>query len=173
MSTEYNYDEQVAKPQPPNSFHDHTDTCLGPVLPILHSDSIGVGPGAHHNHFFDAQEEYASPFHAAPQGYHCADANFYELAEKDTTKPLVNTGFQPPNSDLIAAARRRQAKRERNLRKFVLISAGWALFAYMLYLIITTEATVNKIWNPYDILGISEVRSRKYRIRESDILMLR
>jgi preprotein translocase subunit Sec63 len=34
---------------------------------------------------------------------------------------------------------------------------GWALMAGMAYLIMVTQRTVPKLWNPYDILGISEV----------------
>ena len=33
--------------------------------------------------------------------------------------------------------------------------------AGMLYLILTTQRTVNKLWNPYDILGISESYTEK------------
>lgn len=31
--------------------------------------------------------------------------------------------------------------------------------AFMAYLIYVTARTIPKIWNPYDILGISDVRS--------------
>ncbi|KAF8473578.1 Sec63 Brl domain-containing protein [Kalaharituber pfeilii] len=75
--------------------------------------------------------------------------------------PLVQTGFVPPNADLIKAARRRQAKRERRLKRFISIVLGWGLFAYMVYLIVTTTTKVSKIWDPYEILGISTSASEK------------
>ena len=33
---------------------------------------------------------------------------------------------------------------------------GWSVIAALLYLIVTTQRTTTKLWNPYDILGISE-----------------
>jgi len=35
---------------------------------------------------------------------------------------------------------------------------GWALNAMMVYLIIVTAQTTPKIWDPYEVLGISSVR---------------
>lgn len=37
---------------------------------------------------------------------------------------------------------------------------GWALFGYMAYQVATTAVIAGKIWNPYDILGISTVSSQ-------------
>lgn len=74
------------------------------------------------------------------------------------TPLLKDSTYKPPNSDLIDGARRRQAKRERRLKRFTSIVIGWVLFVYMAYLIATTKSVVGKIWDPYDILGISTVR---------------
>jgi translocation protein SEC63 len=35
--------------------------------------------------------------------------------------------------------------------------AGWSLMALMVYLIIVTARTIPKIWDPYDVLGVSRV----------------
>ena len=40
--------------------------------------------------------------------------------------------------------------------------AGWAIIGLMAYLIVVTARTVPKIWNPYDILGISDVRKMPF-----------
>lgn len=34
---------------------------------------------------------------------------------------------------------------------------GWALNALMVYLIIVTTRTVPKLWDPYEVLGVSRV----------------
>lgn len=75
--------------------------------------------------------------------------------------PLVKTGYRPPNANLIEAARKRQAKRERRLKRFITIVLGWSLFAYMSYLIATTKPGVSKMWDPYEILGISTSADEK------------
>lgn len=78
------------------------------------------------------------------------------------TPLLKDSSYKPPNSDLIDGARRRQAKRERRLKRFISIVFGWVLFAYMVYLIATTKnAEGKKIWDPYDILGISTSATEK------------
>jgi translocation protein SEC63 len=43
------------------------------------------------------------------------------------------------------------------LKRGIAVIAGWAIMALMGYLIWVTARTVPKIWNPYDILGISDV----------------
>ena len=35
---------------------------------------------------------------------------------------------------------------------------GWLVIGWMVYLIISTARTLPKIWDPYDVLGISRVR---------------
>lgn len=86
-----------------------------------------------------------------------SDKVFYAAESKASMVHLVKTGFVPPRSDLIEAARRRQAKRERRLKRFISILLGWGLFVYMVYLIVTTEGVASKIWDPYEVLGISSV----------------
>lgn len=39
----------------------------------------------------------------------------------------------------------------------ITVLVGWATMAFMAYLIYVTARTIPKIWNPYDILGISDV----------------
>ncbi|KAG0126914.1 Translocation protein sec63 [Tuber indicum] len=70
--------------------------------------------------------------------------------------PLIKeNNYKPPGNEAIEAARRRQKRKERRLKRFTSIVIGWALFAYMAYLIAVTANADGKIWDPYEILGIS------------------
>jgi translocation protein SEC63 len=73
-------------------------------------------------------------------------------------EPLIKSpDYAPPQHEKVDEARRRQAKKERRLKRFTALVLGWAAFGYMCYLIATTSLTAAKIWDPYDILGISTV----------------
>lgn len=78
-------------------------------------------------------------------------------------EPLIKSSdYCPPQHETVDAARRRQAKRERRLKRFTALVLGWALFGYMCYLVATSEAiAAAKLWNPYQILGISESATEK------------
>jgi translocation protein SEC63 len=75
--------------------------------------------------------------------------------------PRIQTTFQHENSDLVAAVRRQEKRKDRKIWLFLAVVAGWAVMGYMLYLIQTTEAPAHKLWNPYDILGLSESATEK------------
>jgi hypothetical protein len=74
--------------------------------------------------------------------------------------PRIKSDFKPKDANLIQAQRNAQKRRQRRVTRAIFVLAGWALMAGMVYLIINTQRTVPKIWNPYDILGISEVGLR-------------
>lgn len=75
-----------------------------------------------------------------------------------STAPRLQTDYKPEHADLIQAQRTAQKRKQRKVKRAIAVVLGWAVMAGMLYLIITTQRTVAKIWNPYDILGVSEVR---------------
>ncbi|KAI1143801.1 Sec63 Brl domain-containing protein [Hypoxylon sp. FL0543] len=75
--------------------------------------------------------------------------------------PRLKTSFQPEHADLIQAQRAAQKRKQRKIKRAIAVLLGWATMAGMLYLIITTQRTTAKIWNPYDILGVSESASEK------------
>ncbi|KAG0642887.1 Translocation protein sec63 [Tuber brumale] len=76
--------------------------------------------------------------------------------------PLIKeNNYKPPGNEVIEAARRRQKRKERRLKRFTSIVIGWALFAYMAYLIAVTANADGKIWDPYEILGISMTTDEK------------
>jgi translocation protein SEC63 len=81
----------------------------------------------------------------------------------DTQPELENTGtriesdFVPEHADLIQGQRKKQKRLERRLKRGILMVAGWALNAAMVYLILVTARTTPDIWDPYDVLGVSRV----------------
>lgn len=70
----------------------------------------------------------------------------------------LKTSYKPEHADLIEAQRAAQKRKQRRIKRAIAVVLGWAVMAGMLYLILTTQRTISKIWNPYDILGVSEVR---------------
>ncbi len=73
------------------------------------------------------------------------------------TAPRIKTDYRPEHADLVDVQKKKQRRRERRLKRALTVIAGWAIMAFMAYLIVVTARTIPKIWNPYDILGISEV----------------
>ena len=71
--------------------------------------------------------------------------------------PRIKTDYKPKHGDLVDAQRSADKRKHRKLGLTLFVIGGWAVMAYMLYLIHYTEVQTQKIWNPYDILGISEV----------------
>ena len=48
-------------------------------------------------------------------------------------------------------------RKERRIKRIVTVVLGYFVMAWMIYLIIVTARTTPKVWDPYDILGISKV----------------
>ncbi|KAI9735380.1 MAG: secretory subunit [Claussenomyces sp. TS43310] len=82
-------------------------------------------------------------------------------SDPGATAPRIKADFTPEHADLIQAQRKKQKRRERKLKRGITVLAGWAIMALMAYLITVTARTTPKIYNPYDILGISESASEK------------
>ncbi|KAI1432955.1 Sec63 Brl domain-containing protein [Xylaria sp. CBS 124048] len=75
--------------------------------------------------------------------------------------PSIRTSYKPEHADLIQAQAKAYKRKQRRIKRTIAALLGWALMAGMLYLIITTQRTTAKIWNPYDILGLSESATEK------------
>lgn len=73
--------------------------------------------------------------------------------------PRIKTDYKQKHADIVDGLRNAQKKKQRKIKRAIVALGGWALMAGMAYLIMVTEPAVTKIWNPYDILGISEVKS--------------
>lgn len=71
--------------------------------------------------------------------------------------PRIQSDYKPKHDDLVAAQKAKDKRAQRKIGLTLAVIAGWAVMAYMLYLIQNTEVPSQKLWNPYDILGIAEV----------------
>jgi translocation protein SEC63 len=78
-------------------------------------------------------------------------------SDPGATAPRIRSDFKPEHADLIEIQRRKQRRRERRVKRIITVLLGWAMMGFMAYLIVVTARITPKIWNPYDILGISEV----------------
>lgn len=77
--------------------------------------------------------------------------------DDDKLAPRIKTGYKPQHADVIEALRSADKRKQRRVKRAVVVVLGWAIMAGMVYLIMVTQRTIPKIWNPYDILGISDV----------------
>jgi translocation protein SEC63 len=77
--------------------------------------------------------------------------------DPENTAPRIHSDFKPHHADLIEGQKRKQKRRQRKLKRMIAVTIGYLLMGYMVYLIAVTAKTVPKIWDPYDILGISRV----------------
>lgn len=72
--------------------------------------------------------------------------------------PRVQSNYKPEHADLIEAQRKAHRKKQRRIVRVIFVLLGLAVMAGMVYLILHVQTVTPKIWNPYDILGISDVR---------------
>ncbi|KIW31070.1 uncharacterized protein PV07_02753 [Cladophialophora immunda] len=79
----------------------------------------------------------------------------------EQTASRVKSDFKPQNVDLIEAQRRRRKRQNRKTKRIIAVVLGYTFMAYMIYLIIVTQRTVPKMWDPYDILGVSRSASER------------
>ena len=77
--------------------------------------------------------------------------------ELEQTAARIESDFKPKDDDLIQAQRRRQKKKERKTKRIIAAILGWATMIYLAYLVYNAEQTKVKLWDPYDILGVSRV----------------
>ncbi|KMU82556.1 hypothetical protein CIHG_00338 [Coccidioides immitis H538.4] len=73
----------------------------------------------------------------------------------ETSAPRIQSDFKPYHANLIEGQKQKLLRKERRIKRIITVFAGYAIMAYMIYLIIVTQRTIPKIWDPYDILGIS------------------
>ncbi|GES59560.1 protein translocation complex component [Aspergillus terreus] len=81
--------------------------------------------------------------------------------ELENTAPRIKSDFKPKDGDLIEAQKRKRLRKERRIKRIITVVVGYAVMAWMVYLIIVTARTTPKVWDPYDILGISRSADEK------------
>jgi len=79
------------------------------------------------------------------------------LPELENTAPRIKSDFKPEHADLIDAQKRKRLRKERRIKRIVTVIVGYAVMAWMVYLIVVTARTVVKAYDPYDILGVARV----------------
>jgi translocation protein SEC63 len=82
---------------------------------------------------------------------------FSRARDQTASVARIQSDFRPKHSDLVDAQRKTEKKKQRKLWLYAAVAVGWVVIGYMLYLMQTTEVPSQKLWNPYDILEISEV----------------
>jgi translocation protein SEC63 len=82
---------------------------------------------------------------------------FKPSKELENTAPRIRSDFKPEGSEIIDGQKKTQKKKERKLKRMLTSGAGWLLMVYMVYLIMVTARTIPKIWDPYEVLGVSMV----------------
>jgi translocation protein SEC63 len=84
---------------------------------------------------------------------------FKPSKELENTAPRIKSNFKPENANLIDEQKRKLKRRERKLKRIIFSAVGWLVMAYMVYLMAVTARTLPKLWDPYEVLGISHVSS--------------
>lgn len=77
--------------------------------------------------------------------------------DNDALAPRIKTDYKQTHADVVDGLRAAQKRKQRKFKRALVAICGWALMGFMAYLIATTTPEEAKLWNPYDILGISEV----------------
>ena len=80
--------------------------------------------------------------------------------ELEQTAAKVESDFKPKDDDLIQAQKRRQKRIDRKTKRIIAVVFGWAAMFYLAYLVYNSEQVRVKMWDPYDILGVSTVSER-------------
>ncbi|KAI1842781.1 hypothetical protein JX265_002682 [Neoarthrinium moseri] len=75
--------------------------------------------------------------------------------------PRVQSPFKAENQAIVDAQRATQRRKQRKLKRGLVAVLGWLFMAANFWLALTAQHTTAKIWNPYDILGISDSASEK------------
>ncbi|KAL2367866.1 translocation protein SEC63 [Blastomyces gilchristii SLH14081] len=79
----------------------------------------------------------------------------------ENTAPRIKSDFRPQHGDIIQKQKQKLLRKERRLKRIFTVIGGYAVMAWMVYLIIVTARSTPKIWDPYEILGISRSASEK------------
>lgn len=79
----------------------------------------------------------------------------------EQTAARIDSDFKPKDADLIEAQRKKRKRKNRKTKRIITVILGYTFMAYMSYLIYTTQRIAPKLWDPYDILGVSRSATEK------------
>jgi translocation protein SEC63 len=154
MSTDYTYDEQVRRDMPIS-------------ITVLTSSRDNF------SHILSlsslASSQYPPPFLfcgrakvllAWAHGISYKESNT-DYSDPENTAPRIQSNFEPEHADLIEGQRRKQKRKELKTKRMITASLGWLLMAYMVYLMIVTARITPRVWDPYEVLGVSRSADEK------------
>lgn len=81
--------------------------------------------------------------------------------EIENTAPRIKSDFKPKDDDLIQAQRRAQKRKEFKTKRTIVVVLGYLIMAWMVYKIMVTKRILPKMWDPYEILGLSRVSGKR------------
>ncbi|KAF3898246.1 Translocation complex component [Trichophyton interdigitale] len=73
----------------------------------------------------------------------------------ENSAPRIKSDFKPQHDDIIQSQKQKLLRKERRIKRIITVIVGYAVMAWMVYLITVTARSAPKIWDPYEILGIS------------------
>lgn len=86
---------------------------------------------------------------------------FKASPDLENTATRITSDYRPEDEDIIQSQRNKQKRKERKTKRIISATVLWAVIAYMIYVIMTTQRTIPKLWDPYDVLGVSRSASEK------------
>lgn len=131
-------------------------TASGSILPLLHPDPLWPG----HAPFNIQPPQTEQALVSLPLSDTRDSRGQLTRSELENTAPRIKSDFKPKDGDLIEAQRRKRLRKERRIKRIVTVILGYVVMAWMIYLITVTARTTPKVWDPYEILGISTVSTR-------------
>lgn len=160
-STDYNYDEQVRK-EPPLTWvirKLNLSFIQGQFFPyfILTLTGLVTLPLTYNLLRPSKGERVTSVWHSNAQEDWDLTLPCLDL---ENTAPRIKSTFHPEHEAIIDAQKRKRLRKERRIKRIVTVIVGYAIMAWMIYLMIVTARTIPKLWDPYEILGISRVSCR-------------
>jgi translocation protein SEC63 len=75
--------------------------------------------------------------------------------------PKIESPAPLKHADIIDTQRAKQKRKELRMKRIITAVVGWAIIAYMVYLMSVTARLAPQIWNPYDILDIGMSSTEK------------
>ncbi|KAJ5126760.1 hypothetical protein N7448_007539 [Penicillium atrosanguineum] len=81
--------------------------------------------------------------------------------ELENTAPRIKSDFKPQHAELVEAQKRKRLRKERRIKRIITVILGYVVMAWMVYLIMVTARTTTKLYDPYDILGVSRSADEK------------
>ncbi|KAJ6120949.1 hypothetical protein N7523_005229 [Penicillium sp. IBT 18751x] len=79
----------------------------------------------------------------------------------ENTAPRIKSDFKPQHAELVEAQKRKRLRKERRIKRIITVIIGYVVMAWMVYLIMVTARTTAKLYDPYDILGVSRNADEK------------